>query len=586
MNLPVRDLLHRSSSVLRRSASVVRRSARRLERTIRPEVGRPQVEPSSLGRSRAVGAAAIGLARFARRIEHDRRAEALLRRFGWSTPTGLVALGEVLLSGGVRGVAPAFRLGTVEGRVPDPIGAAECFERAIADDPRLVAAWIGLMRCRAMRGDTAGSDDAHRQALHLAPDDVDLHYWRSVTIRLAGKQRGAMLRSEAEEVRSCLTMVLAHRPSHEQARVQLTNNLIGSGRFDDAAAAAWQGGLALPSPADPLPAPERLRSAPDLWRLALHARELDLGNFSSAYAIKRDLATAMADRRLAMAPSLAQLDLRARARVYLGEPATAVAEYVDAVRPWNTDAERLIVDKFVADVLLRTGDVEPAMAFRHAHLAPYDHVTEDRFAGLVTGRRVAIVGPAPCDLDADLGRFDTILTTKQLTPWARSTASVISYYSDASALLDADAIMGLLDDGGLSVAVVRQSLIPALGGLPHLAGRFRVMPAEDSTTFQSTRFGLQRIMYDALRYRPVELAVFGTDLFVGTHAYTDGYANEVERIYEPGGYETAVSMFVHDYVADFEFTRDLAAVDLIDVTPTLEAILALEPSDYLRRLDR
>lgn len=151
-------------------------------------------------------------------------------------------------------------------------------------------------------------------------------------------------------------------------------------------------------------------------------------------------------------------------------------------------------------------------------------------------------------------------------------------------MLDRDAIAGLLDAGALELAVVRPTLLAVAKTPTELPFPCRVMPTEDISTYYASRFSIQRILYDVLRYRPASLQLLGVDLFAGDVLYQPGYDAEVERIFDPMGFEKALSLSVHDYFDDYRYTQRLVQAGRVSVTPQLAELLSLGGHAYLQRL--
>ena len=486
------------------------------------------------------------------------------------------------------GLIPLVGTGTVD--IGDPQSAVTRFERVTQTNPSSPAGWLGLARAASQCADSALAHAAFDRSRELDPQPWRPDVAQADSIRLAGKLRGAMFASEASEAQRLLTRALSLQPTDAQSRRHLVNSYITRADFRSAATTAWPKGPGLPEPDETASVVASVLSGHPslntvLWTASVHARELYRGAFVSAYAVKRSLAAHLVAHPPDSDAAFIEIHTHARALAYVGELEAAAKYAHDAVRFWHSPAERQATVKFCADIEAQQGDVRSLHQFCSAHLEPYEPSQETSFAKRIDGRSVAIVGPAPLDMDADLSAFDTIITTKQLARWTRSTCcSLISYYSDASAALEATTIAALQERGDLSVPVVRPSLLGVLPQITELDGRLRVMQTEDATTFMSTRFGIQRILYDVVRYRPSDLALFGSDLFVGQNSYLPGYADEVERVFAPSGYEVARSMSVHDYAADFDYVSRLHAAGLLHVTPELEQILQLSGHDYLSML--
>jgi hypothetical protein len=420
------------------------------------------------------------------------------------------------------------------------------------------------------------------RALLLDPEDFRVHLDRAEAIKMIGKRRGAQLATEALDLRSSYDAALSIQQGDPRPRFYLVRAHLARREFSTAGRYACPTGPDVEAFIELNQLPD---GAPDDWLFALHAALLDQGKFVSAYEVKHFLAKRRASTPPWFGATAATILEWARAHAWLGNWEVA-AQVATSVRPWHDKRERLVLMKFVADVDASQGDISTLASFAESNLVAFDTVTEHRFASRIAGCRVAVVGPAPVDLDFDLSEFDTVITTKQLVPFSRWHRGVVSYYSDANAMLDRDVIAGLIDAGAVDLVVVRPTLLAGVKTPGAMPFRCRVMPTEDLSTYYASRFSIQRIVYDVLRYSPASLHLLGVDLFAGDVLYQPGYDTEVDRIFDPMGYEKALSLSVHDYLDDYRYIQRLTQAGLVSVTPQLAELLSLGGSAYLQRLER
>jgi hypothetical protein len=112
------------------------------------------------------------------------------------------------------------------------------------------------------------------------------------------------------------------------------------------------------------------------------------------------------------------------------------------------------------------------------------------------------------------------------------------------------------------------------------------MPAEDSNTFNCTHFAIQRILYDLLQYSPSRIVLFGVDFFLGADLYDRNYSRDLDDWYRRNSMQPTISMSVHDYQWDFDYTDRLRRLGLIDTSSHVASLLSLGRDRYLNDLQR
>jgi tetratricopeptide (TPR) repeat protein len=527
------------------------------------------------------------------------------------------ALGTACEHGGPIGYVNDQRVGLIAGPVGDPTTALRAYESAISTAP-------GNARYRLRRGvvlSSMGEFDAALAAIddstRLEPSAAETWFQRGRVIESRASHRGAFLDHELEEMHANWQRALDHRSSHGSARYHLVRSLVTDAQWQHAATAAlsatsFNGAgpseLAhLWSPViEPGEAAEDVRAfisnrgpglhglTPDWWYV-LHVRLHALGEYVLAYDVKKNLAAGVASTRqpLGRAGVTSYLDV-ARALSYNGDLDGAV-DHV-AAADWHSlpRRERAAFDKLLADLELRRGDSRPLRAMLHIHRGANPTDAEAQFTQLITGRRIAVVGPGstPIPNGDEIDGFDTVIRTKVRGSVPDDVAAMagtrtdISYYSDASVrLLDAE-IREALSSRRLTMAVVRPSTYDRARRKICRFGDLRYMPSQDSATFESTHFAMQRIIYDVVRYDPANVKLFNIDFYLSQDPYVVDYTSEVEDIYRANDLRTLRTAAVHDLYSDFDFVQCLHRRGLVDVDDRLVELLRMTPDEYLVELER
>ena len=415
------------------------------------------------------------------------------------------------------------------------------------DDPR---PWIVLARAHATRGQRAGG---------LTSDDVATisHAW-SRAGDLAGPRRGP-------------------------AQFHLLRHLI---RF-----AQWKEAFHSADPQAPanVADPDGLGALVDDVAFTPHAdwwyvawwRLQSAGHARRGWDARRREVDARLTTTTSPFDSIEAIRTRVQSLVVLDRLDEALEVLHDALRIPEPSG---ILRRLRADILLRTGDPSELVGWTAGHDSGLAPEPERRFSELVTGRRVAVVGPnAPESARSRAeAEADVVVDTKRFTPHdVRSTTAHVSYYADTSAALLADAIASQVDDGSLDLAVLR----PTAVGIP-LADdpRVRVMATEDSLPMGVSHFGIARIVYDLLRYRPRSVVLIGVDLFTASSMYPEPYRRD-RRLYDRAGFARVLPRFNHDLVDDFMMLSALRRNGLLDADDVTGGLLDLDVQHYLHKVE-
>jgi hypothetical protein len=378
---------------------------------------------------------------------------------------------------------------------------------------------------------------------------------------------------------------------HAACRYHLVRSLVSTARWDDALRAASPSPI--PSRSELLCAAQRgdeslVGSVPfDVWYV-LAAEQLASWNIVEVGRLRAQMARSWLAQHPHHQRVPRQRLLAARAWCALEDFDRAHALLRDVPSAWRR-LDRLAASKLLADVQLLQGNLEPSVAAMSLHDPP--SAAEQRFAAMVRGRRIAVVGPAPPvdDQSAAIDTHDVVIRTKfvahELAPGAGSRTD-IAYYSDPTARLSQGDIVTLLDSGQLRQAVLRPTAFRSPPLAVADASSVRYSPSEHGATFECTHFAIQRIVHDLIRYQPAAVSVFNATLFVGDVHYVSGYADDAQRHYLPNNLQPILSTAAHDLRTDFVFLQRLREAGFVHVDDRLGAVLDLTVEQYEQGLDR
>ena len=276
------------------------------------------------------------------------------------------------------------------------------------------------------------------------------------------------------------------------------------------------------------------------------------------------------------------------AYTHLGNPGKAAA--VAARPPVDTAAPltRIQLEKLRADVALFSGDPGPLQTYAAARRAEFQVETDERMAELVTGKRVAIVGPAATEEEFGelIESFDVIVRTRARGPITpedilrSGSRTDIAYYNGR----DLGTMWAEADDaaqsGSLKLAVARPFYASLVAEKP---AWLRFSRSEFGLYFRGTSLGLQRMVYDLLQFAPAEIGLFGADFYVGEQSYPAGY-----RTHAGFGPHSPLNdiVMVHDLAFERRLMQAFCATGVLNPYGIAEEVLNLADAEYLDRLER
>ena len=463
-------------------------------------------------------------------------------------------------------------------------------------------------------GEFADARKSFRRAIQLDDQNPDAHYRLGRTHAAEAAHRGGFDEAGFKAHSAAMRQTLSLESRHQSARYHLarvsiraedwvtvrdafdvsqsprctdttvdeTNELFDAAITDaevDQIAERVVGSLqGMPSSSD---------TAPVDWWFAVHWRLLALGRHQAAFAVKRHIAlVATAGGGSIDDVGLTAYASRIQAHLFLGhvDEALGLCEHQRAKS--RTTNERRVLDWLGSDITLSEGQRPAASRLRAPDVGD---VADGRFRQMIEAKTVAVVGPSPESDDhlKEIDTFDTVIRTKVMAPTvdAQSSRVDISYYADTSARLLGPEIRSMLDDGFLKLAVLRPNAWDC--GLGQLSGLddVRFAPSESITSFFSSPYAIQRILFDVLHYQPRSIKLFGANFFLSEQAYHDRYQDDRRFLYANRGLRPNLDGYGHDLLADFTWTKNVCDSGLVSTTSAIQKILDLSPSGYLLRLD-
>ena len=246
--------------------------------------------------------------------------------------------------------------------------------------------------------------------------------------------------------------------------------------------------------------------------------------------------------------------------------------------------------KLQADVALMRGDLVLLQRFSAEQQRQDPLLGEDRMRELVTGRRVAIVGPADGGggLGALIDGYDVVVRTRFRPEILEDNEATLGSRTDIAYLngLDlpifAPEIDAAVEAGRLQLVVARQLSFAAHRQKDY--GWVRYSRSEFALHFNGVPLAIPRILYDLLQFAPAEIGLFNIDMYAGQSSFVAGY-RPGENGFRPGSALNDV-LVVHDLLTDFQFLRSIAQTPVVTAHGIAGEILGLTPQQYLERLER
>lgn len=325
---------------------------------------------------------------------------------------------------------------------------------------------------------------------------------------------------------------------------------------------------------------------------AVSMRLQTMGEFRLGFEAKRLLALASLNSAALRRDRVAGFRAWASAMVSLGHAGLVIERY----RPYpfvpKSEKSRIELDIILADAHFSLANPVPLAKLAQRDVARDPSPADDRMTELVTGRRVAIVGPATPsgNFGNEIDEFDVVIRPRFTRDFVRTqqrsggSRTDITYYSGSDATVLREETGPAIEAGELQLVVTRPQAIAALSQLAANAPWLRFYRRDYSLILRGVPLGITRILYDLLQFSPAEVKLYNVDYFTGGALFANGYRPEHHYALAPGA--PALDIFrVHDLLADFEIHRNLFAAGILTGSPDVAAITALTGEQYLARLE-
>lgn len=327
------------------------------------------------------------------------------------------------------------------------------------------------------------------------------------------------------------------------------------------------------------------------------ARQMSLGHLGLAFAQRRDTARAAVERLQNVdAGNPAKFRRRLAALLYAGRPKTALKLAQQAVETTRETGGRSAqqIQKLAADLALFTGDVEPHLALTQKAREQMPLPGEDLLARLVTGKRVAVVGPADTGdaLGEVIDRFDVIVRTQYAPDFVNAHTETlgsrtdIAYYSGRDLTAAAQDLPGIVEAGGLKLVVARPGDRTRHAELASESPDWLRFYRQDSSLyFHGRPLGVPRMVYDLLQFRPQEIGLFNIDLYSGARWFAGGYREEKQSVFAPHSIMNDL-LIVHDLLTDFRFLEALRRSGAVVGYGASGKVLSMSEEEYVTQLEK
>lgn len=538
-----------------------------------------------------------GLARLARAALSSRRWSVALRcaqlavAAAPSRAAGWLALAAACRAAGPMGLRHHELRGVEPARAGDFATALDAARLAIRCDPASADGWLAEGEALEALGRLDEARTSYERATQVAPSNVDAWFRAARIEAAAAARRGSFTIEEFAAHRDRSRRALQLDPTRADVRYHAVRVAVRSGDWAAALDAAASDRVDVHADArrlfDAEPPPDTIDAAvrclhdqparasrSDLHLVAFW-RLIDLGWIPEAFEVKDLLAHTLLDVPDPIRTPTAAVS-SARALTTLDRTADA-RRLIDRARRRHVDRRsRAALARLDADLALTQGDPAPHRGWPGRALVGD---AEQRFASMLAGRSVAVVGPtALADHADEIAGFDLVVRTKVVGD-GDGPRTDISYFANAAAQLLSTRIAQALDTGAIRLAVVRPTIGPHLA--PALAARpdVRLKPVEFVAHLEASPYAVVRIVHDLLGYEPAEIKVFNTEFYAGGLRYDTGYrGSDGSEPNEP------IVGYGHDLRGDHRLMSRLLDVGLITADPEVAEILRLDTRTYLARV--
>lgn len=269
----------------------------------------------------------------------------------------------------------------------------------------------------------------------------------------------------------------------------------------------------------------------------------------------------------------------------------AEAQQLIVPMPWQpaSTAERHRLEKMAADVHLIQGRTTPLVAYARARAEDLPLPNEHTFRELITGQRIAVVGPA--DTGDRLGElidtYDVIIRPRLMTEFTDEDAARlgsrtdIAYFSGRDLTDFMPVAQEAVEAGALKMVVGRGLSMNSFSGeIPHWLRFYR---HDFSLGFHGPPMGIGRILYDVLQFEPAEIGLFNIDFFTGQTAFGAGYREDKDSGLGPYSIVNEI-ILAHDLVFEHRLTKAIADSGVLTGYGVAGDVMNASEEDYLQKL--
>lgn len=312
-----------------------------------------------------------------------------------------------------------------------------------------------------------------------------------------------------------------------------------------------------------------------------------LGYISDGFALYAGLADQRVQQMLnGSSESISRLQSAMQAVVYQGDydQATLLSD----PQLWEdrgADVQRQAA-KLHADAELLKGNLGPYIKASRAARSDAGLAQDSRMSSLVRGRKVALVGSAVPqeELGQLIDSYDVVVRVGyDQEEVAQNQAALgrrtdILYCSPEELRRSSKSLAADVERGNLSLVVA-----PARGLTASQRESEWLRPAdrEFSLQFHGEPLALQRAVYDLLQFKPAEICLLNTDLFLSSFA--EGYRERREPA-APGTLLNTL-LIQRDLKFGFTFLKTLWTAGKIVASGRAREVLALSPDEFVQALE-
>lgn len=315
------------------------------------------------------------------------------------------------------------------------------------------------------------------------------------------------------------------------------------------------------------------------------------GRMKAAFALRRRLA----ERSVAWLGTTSAEHSRHRQKVLAA--LTYLERYHEAEKlidpmPWNprNAVERHRLEKMAADIHLIQGRLQPLVDYARRRAQDSALHGEDRMRQLITGARVAVVGPA--DTGDRLGQlidgYDVIIRPRLMTQFDEEQAARLGSRTDVAYFSGRD-IADFLDEAGAAVKAGELQMVVGRGLSwdtfhQQMPDWLRFYRHDYSLGFHGPPMGIGRILYDVLQFQPAEVGLFNIDFFSGQTAFSKGYREQKDQAMGPYSIVNEI-VLAHDLVVEHRLTQAMAATGVLRAYGVAGEVLGLSEAEYVEKLE-